>query len=216
MGQRRVPLSQDASLGPTIHMNFKRCTDAELLERTAQSPEAFAVFYRRHERLVYGFLMSRRRDPELAADLAAEIFAAVLESADRFDPDRVGGTSAIPWILGIARNTLAASLRRGVVADDARRRLACEPLVIDDAELARVEDLASVDSTLSGLLDELPEDLKDAVVARVMDERDYPDIAAELSCSELLIRKRVSRGLSRLRGALAKTTSPLTDQGVSR
>src|ERR1700710_2087944 len=99
-------------------MNFKRCTDAELLERTAQDAEAFAVFYRRHERLVYGFLMSRRRDPELAADLAAEIFATLLETADRFDLERAGGSSAVPWILGVARNTLAASLRRGVVADD--------------------------------------------------------------------------------------------------
>ena len=197
-------------------MNLERCTDAELLERTARDPEAFAVFYRRHERLVYGFLMSRRRDPELAADLAAEIFATLLESADRFDPERAGGANAVPWILGIARNTLAASLRRGVVADDARRRMACEPLVVDDAELARVEALASVDPTLGGLLDELPDDLKDAVIARILEERDYPDIAAELSCSELLIRKRVSRGLSRLRGALSRPTASLAEQGAPR
>jgi RNA polymerase sigma factor (sigma-70 family) len=197
-------------------MNLKRCTDAELLERTARDPEAFAVFYRRHERLVYSFLMSRRRDPELAADLAAEIFTTLLESSHRFDPERAGGSNAVPWILGVARNTLSASLRRGVVADDARRRMACDPLVVDDAELARVEELASADPTLSGLLDDLPNDLKDAVIARIVDERDYPDIAVELSCSELLIRKRVSRGLSRLRSALTHLDVSLTEQGASR
>ena len=69
--------------------------------------------------------MARCRDAELTADLAAETFASVLEGAESFDPERAGGTSAVPWLLTIARNTLLASVRRGVVADDARRRLGC-------------------------------------------------------------------------------------------
>ncbi len=183
------------------------CNDAELLERTARDPEAFAAFYRRHERLVFRFLLSRRRDPEVAADLAAEVFASVLEVADRFDPERAGGDSAVPWLLTIARNTLIASVRRGIVAEDARRRLGCEPLVLDDAAIARVDELASLDPRLTDLLDELPADLRDAVVARVLDERDYGEIAGELRCSELVVRKRVSRGLSRLRAALTPLNS---------
>jgi RNA polymerase sigma factor (sigma-70 family) len=191
---------------------LKSCTDAELLELTARDPEAFGAFYRRHERLVVGYLMSCRPDPELAADLAAEVFATLLESADRFDPERVGGSSsAIPWILTIARNTLSTSLRRGAVADDARRRLGYDPLVLEDAELLRIEELASVDRLLTGLLDDLPPDLREAVVARVLDERDYEEIAGELSCSELVVRKRVSRGLSRLRAAVAPINSRLTE-----
>jgi RNA polymerase sigma-70 factor (ECF subfamily) len=37
----------------------------------------------------------------------------------------------------------------------------------------------------------------------VIEERAYPEIAARLGCSELVIRKRVSRGLARLRTELA-------------
>lgn len=184
---------------------LKNCSDAELLERSAHDRQAFARFYRRHERLIVGFFMSRTRNPELAADLTAETFASVLEIAERFDPSRAAGTCAAPWLVSIARHTLTASARRGVVADRARRRLECEPIVLDDAALARVEEMASVDRRLTGLLDELPSALREAVIARVLDEREYGEIAAELECSELVVRKRVSRGLLRMRAALSSS-----------
>lgn len=186
---------------------FEDHSDAELLARTSEDPRAFECFYLRHERLVLGFLMSRTRSAELAADLAAETFAGLLEAADRFDPTRLGGASAVPWVLSVARYTLYASVRRGIVADEARRRLECEPLVLDDTALARVEEIGSTNPYLLDLLDDLPAGVRDAVAARILDERDYPQIAADLGCSELVVRKRVSRGLSRLRAAL---TSPTT------
>ena len=40
-----------------------------VIERTAREPQAFATLYRRHERLLLRFLMSRCRDAELTADL---------------------------------------------------------------------------------------------------------------------------------------------------
>src|SRR5262249_1270181 len=134
-------------------MDFlERLTDAELLARTAGEPKAFACFYRRHERLILRFLLARTRDPELTADLAAATFATALQPADRFDASRAGGVSAVPWLLAIARNTLLTSVRRGIVADDARRRLGCEPLALDDEALARVERRASPELPLERLL----------------------------------------------------------------
>jgi RNA polymerase sigma factor (sigma-70 family) len=182
-----------------------RLSDAELLARTARDGEAFAVLYRRHERLVLRYLISRTRDPELAADLAAESFACVFEVADRFDPKRAGGESAIAWLLAIARNVLRASLRSGAVAEGARRRLELEPLELDDADLARIGSLAD-DAALEVLVAELPSEQSQAVVARILDEREYSDIAAQLGCSQLVVRKRVSRGLSRLRAALTPSS----------
>jgi RNA polymerase sigma-70 factor (ECF subfamily) len=75
---------------------FDRLTDAELLARTAKEPQAFGAFYRRHERLVLRFLMSRCRDTELTADLAAETFVKALEAAARFDPRRSGAPPPFP------------------------------------------------------------------------------------------------------------------------
>jgi RNA polymerase sigma-70 factor (ECF subfamily) len=51
-------------------------------------------------------------------------------------------------------------------------------------------------------LAELPEPTRRALLARVVEERAYHEIAAELDCSELVVRQRVHRGLSRLRAGL--------------
>ena len=50
---------------------------------------------------------------------------------------------------------------------------------------------------------------REAVCARVVDERDYDEIAGALGCSESVVRQRVSRGLSRARRRL--TTLRLED-----
>jgi RNA polymerase sigma-70 factor (ECF subfamily) len=55
---------------------------------------------------------------------------------------------------------------------------------------------------MEALLAELPRDEAEALRARVVDEQDYREIASELQCSEAVVRKRVSRGLARLRAAM--------------
>jgi RNA polymerase sigma-70 factor (ECF subfamily) len=52
------------------------------------------------------------------------------------------------------------------------------------------------------LVGALPAAQRKAIVAHVLDERDYPEIARELRCSEAVVRKRVSRGLATLRAQL--------------
>ncbi|MGN6170835.1 MAG: RNA polymerase sigma factor, partial [Solirubrobacteraceae bacterium] len=55
------------------------------------------------------------------------------------------------------------------------------------------------------LVEALPDGERVAVKARIVDERGYSEIAAELRCSELVVRQRVSRGLGRLRRQLEKS-----------
>jgi len=169
--------------------------DDQLLARSARDPAAFGVFYERHERLVLGFFMRRLGDAELAADLAAETFAAALVSARRY---RGGGAPASAWLLGIARNVLASSARRARVEDRARRRLKMEPLALDDELIARIERIGG-DERAEALLARLTPDQSDAVRARVLDEEDYAGIASRLRCSQSVVRQRVSRGLATLR-----------------
>lgn len=173
--------------------------DDELLARTVRDPEAFGAFYRRHERPVLAYFRRRVGHPELAADLAAETFAAALIAAPKFRP---GPTPAAAWLFGIARHKLLDSLARGRVEDHARRRLGLEPLVLADDALAAIETLES-DLAVRRVLDNLPPDQAQAIQARVIDERPYGEIADELALSSSVIRKRVSRGLATLR-----TTAP--------
>jgi hypothetical protein len=106
------------------------------------------VFYDRYERPLVAYLGRRTRDPELTADLTAEVFASVLEHAAQFDPGLAAGENAASWLFAIARNTLLKSLRQGRVAADARRRLGMiEPLALEEDGYERIEAVATLNRT---------------------------------------------------------------------
>jgi RNA polymerase sigma-70 factor (ECF subfamily) len=172
--------------------------DEAILAALDAAPEGFAVFYRRHVGGLLGYFLRRTHDPEVAADLCAETFAAALDGAHRFDPAR---GPAVAWLYGIARRLLAHAQRRGAVEDRARRRLGMAPLDLTDAAIERIEALGT-DPALAEALAELPEEQRAAVRARVVDERDYDEIAREAHTSQSVIRKRVSRGLAGMRAKL--------------
>ena len=172
-------------------------TDDELLRLTPTQPDAFGSFYERHERVVLGYFMRRTREPEVAADLTAETFAAALIAAKR-GRYRAGREPAIAWLFGIARHKLLRSYERRRVDDRARRKLHLPRLELDDDAVAIIERLAGEDEA-SALLAALPPDQAAAVRARVLDDASYEQIAVRLRCSQSVARKRVSRGLEALR-----------------
>jgi RNA polymerase sigma-70 factor (ECF subfamily) len=98
------------------------------------------------------------------------------------------------------------AFRRGKVEDRARRRLGMPARELTDADLERVEELVDLERGLDAhtLVGDLPAEQRDAVLARVVEERSYTQIAADLEVSEAVVRQRVSRGLAVLRGRLGE------------
>jgi RNA polymerase sigma factor (sigma-70 family) len=179
-------------------------SDEALLLAAREEPEAFAVFYRRHVRALAAYFWRRAGNAETVADLVAETFAAALDGCGRFDPAR---GSAIGWLYGIAHRQLGTLARRGAVEGRARRRLGMERLELDDAELDRIGADAVSEGPQTRVLAELaelPAEQRAAVQARVLQGHDYAQIARAGDVSEVVARKRVSRGLSALRERLEK------------
>ena len=56
------------------------------LPRIAHDPEAFEAFYREHVEAVQRFVVRRVADPQLAADLTAEVFLAAIDAAPAYRP----------------------------------------------------------------------------------------------------------------------------------
>jgi RNA polymerase sigma factor (sigma-70 family) len=168
-------------------------TDAELLAE--DGADAFAEFYRRHARRVAGYLMRATRDPEVAADLTAETFAAALIARRRYRPDRGEPGS---WLLGIASHKLADWRRHGYAEDRARRRLGVERIDLSDDDIHELERLGD-EVSLVDMMDELPPEQSAALRARFVQGRSYTDIAGSQHVTEAAIRQRVSRGLAGLR-----------------
>jgi RNA polymerase sigma-70 factor, ECF subfamily len=118
-------------------------TDAELLRRSRRSSAAFRVVYDRHAARLNAFLNRRTGDHNAAFELTAETFAEAWLSRDRF-VDR--GDGAAPWLFGIARNVLAASIRDAAIRRDARRRVGLD--VAADTRAPR-EDCSSASTRTS-------------------------------------------------------------------
>jgi RNA polymerase sigma factor (sigma-70 family) len=176
--------------------------DEDLLEAAAAGDaEAFGEFYARHVAAVTTFLRRRCGSTEVAFDLVAESFASTVAGLGTYRREK---GSARGWVFAIAANELRQAQRRGVVEDRARRRLALEPIVLDDDGVARVEQIID-EGALLRALQELPAAERTAVEARIVDEREYADVAADIGCSQSVVRQRVSRGLRKIRAAIEES-----------
>ena len=169
--------------------------DAELLSSGVASD--FGFFYDRHVKAVTAFVGSWIGEPDVVFDLVAETFARALEHRLQYDSSK-GPTVA--WLLGIARNLMIDSARRGQVESDSRERLGMGRVELDEEQLGLIADRADV--RLRDALASLEPVQREAVIRRVVLEESYRTIAIDLRCSEQVVRKRVSRGLARLRGSL--------------
>lgn len=169
----------------------------------AGDSDTFVALYRRYERPLLAFFLRRTGEAELAADLTAEVFAAALVARSSYRRETpIGG-----WLFGIAQHKLIDSFRRGRVDDLARRRLGMPILILEDEDLERIETAAGPQISVDVVLASLPEDQRAAIRARILEDRSYPEIARQLKCSEAVVRKRVSRGLARLRDQIERTDS---------
>ena len=151
------------------------------------------MFYRRHERMVLGFYSAPRRCGVCGGSDRGD-FAAALIGVRRFDPARgpaaagssgSGATSsAAPW-----RRARRGS--RAAAARDAADRVGGGGDHPDRAPWRR--------RARGRAAGQIPADQAQAVRARIVEELPYKVIAAEVRCSESVIRQRVSRGLATLR-----------------
>ena len=172
-------------------------TDAQLIRRAREDPEALAELYLRYRTQLYAWF--RARLPESAAsELTAELFAQVALSLKRFRDEANG--SAAPWLYGIARNLLRRYHERGRIDEAARRRLGM-PIRSYEVDFEAIEDrlaAGELHGELESALASLPKEQRDALELRVVDELPYQEVAAELGCSETAARLRVMRALGRL------------------
>jgi RNA polymerase sigma-70 factor (ECF subfamily) len=174
--------------------------DATLLREARSDARAFRTFFERYAEGVYGFHVRRTHDPDAAHDLTAETFSQAWLSRTRFR-DESGGTAG-PWLYGIARHVLLASVRRQRLERSARERLGLFEHL--DREPATTEP---ADSWLDGLdeaFDDLPEGQRLAIQLRVLANLDYEHVADELGTTSRAARVRVARGLATLRKKFTK------------
>lgn len=175
-------------------LSRRRSSDAELIALAQPDPAGFSELYTRHVADVYAWLS--RRLAWAASDLTAETFARAFLTRERFRDDH--GGSALPWLLGIARNVLLETVRQDRVETRARERLGLPVDLATEDGFTEVEDRLSPRMALERQVDALSPGERDALQLRVIDELSYDEVAEELDIRPTAARLRVSRALRRL------------------
>ncbi len=114
-------------------------------------PDAFEAFYREHLELVQRFVARRVNDPHLAADLTADVFLAAVDSARGYRTER--GSPSM-WLIGVARNVVAAEFRRQSRDRELTRRVSGRRL-LDADSLTRIEERLDAERETRRLYDAL-------------------------------------------------------------
>jgi RNA polymerase sigma-70 factor (ECF subfamily) len=163
------------------------------------------------------FATRRTFDAELALDVVGEAFAVAFERRHRFR----GHTrdEAVAWLFAIVKTQLNHTYRRRGAEQRALGRLGVDRPVMGEDERRRVEELAGLERLRPLLADELgrlPQDQREAVRLRVVEELEYDELAARLSISAQTARARVSRGLRALGEAIKVMEEEAPDAYTAR
>lgn len=169
--------------------------------------DAFERFYREHLEAVERFVVRRVDDPHTAADLTADIFLAVIESADTYSCD-LGPPRA--WVFGIARNLVSMELRRRTRRASATDRLEGRRVLEPDAFERAVEriDAAQEARRLYERIQRLSPNLRAVLELVALDQLSLTDAAAVLQISPGTARVRLHRARRQVAGVLDPVTSP--------
>jgi len=161
---------------------------------------AFGALYRRYLDRVYGYAYYLLGDHHDAEDATERTFVAALAAIDGF---RDTGSTFRAWLFRIAHNELANTLRARGRERTGRLDAGPEPGDTADLlhELTREEDARRVRRAL----DRLPEDRRQVLVLRFVDELSAREIGEVLDRSEGAVRVLQHRALRDLARELEGT-----------
>ncbi|OEU97233.1 RNA polymerase subunit sigma-70 [Streptomyces qinglanensis] len=176
-------------------------SDASVIARSRDEPEAFAVLFDRHADAVHRYA-ARRLGGEVADDLMAETFTTAFQQRHRYDPDR--GAGARPWLFGIATNLVGRHRRAEARRFKAMARVPT-PADHDEPIADRAADRVgarAVRHELAAALAALSARHRDVLLLVAWGGLGYEEVAQALGIPVGTVRSRLHRARSRLREAL--------------
>lgn len=173
-------------------------SDAEVIRRSLEEPEAFGLVYDRHAAAVLRFL-GRRVGAQAAEGLLGELFRIAFERRKTFDAARV---TALPWLYGIGSNLLLKHRRAEARRLRASARMAAADHAADRRTSAAAFDARVLFPRVAEAIGSLPDSEREALLLLVWEELPYQSVAEALELPIGTVRSRLNRTRARLRELL--------------
>ena len=194
-------------------------SDAELMRlMIAGDDRAFTMLYKRHQGPIYRFALLMSGSPNIAEEVAQEVFLNLIREPNRYDPVR-GALQA--YLIGVARNRVLKSLERerhyvSLVEESQDLTPATQLVAKDDplGDCARKEVIQLVRQAVQGL----PIRYREVVVLCDFQLMSYAETALVLGCPIGTVNSRLHRGhalmLQKLRGVIKLPSAFSDDESI--
>ncbi len=173
-----------------------------LVERAKVDAEAFGQLYDLYYQKIFGYIMHRVANVEVAQDITSETFFKALKNLHAFHWRNISFSS---WIFRIATNEITNYYRKNknyitVDIEDLSQHQSNEEdvreeLMRAEEELARHEDFLK----MQALMSELPDKYQQVLTLRFFEEKQINEIAEILGKKEGTVKSLLHRGLEKLR-----------------
>jgi RNA polymerase sigma-70 factor (ECF subfamily) len=177
--------------------------DQEMIAQIGRRDQgAFSALYDRLSGPLYSLAFKMLGDASDAQDALQEVFVQIWSRASTYDPEK---SSVFSWAVLLTRSRAIDRLR----ARDRRLRVVVESTAED--KVAEATDASTVESAadtankkdeaahVRSLLNNLPEDQRQAIELAFFGHRTHHEIAAQLGQPLGTVKARIRRGLLKLR-----------------
>jgi RNA polymerase sigma-70 factor (ECF subfamily) len=190
----------------------ERQVDADLVARVQQGDkQAFDLLVLKYQRKIQRLLSRMIRDPSDIDDVMQETFIKAYRALPQFR----GESAFYTWLYRIAINT-----GRNWLSTEGRRPSSPGLNISDDGEtFDEIDNLTDnntpesaltsheIAATVNSVIEQLPAELRTAIVLREIDGLSYEEIAETMACPIGTVRSRIFRA----REAIAAKLRPLLD-----
>jgi len=186
-------------------------SDLELVRRVQRGERgAFDLLVLRYQHKVVKLVSRLLRDPSEAEDVAQEAFVKAYRALGSFRGDSAFYTWLYRIAVNTARNTMAARQRRPLayeaeLSENEQTVVQSRMRHGDTPEATVLSD--EIHRTVNSAVEELPEDLRTAIILREIEGLSYEEIAEAMDCPVGTVRSRIFRA----REAIDRSLKPLLD-----
>ena len=173
---------------------------------------ALGILIERHKQRIYSFIYSKVLDRDITEDIFQDTFIKVIKTLKRGSYSEEG--KFLPWVMRIAHNLIIDHFRKNkrmpkfegsddfnifsVIKDD---KLNAEKQLIKD----------QIDSDLTVLIDELPDDQREVLMMRIYKDMSFKEISEQTGVSINTALGRMRYALINLRKVISKHNIILTN-----
>jgi len=186
-------------------------SDLELVRRAQRNERgAFDLLVLRYQHKVIKLVARLLRDQTEAEDVAQEAFVKAYRALGSFRGDSAFYTWLYRIAVNTARNAIASRQRRPLdyeteLSESEQSALASKMRHTDTPEANALSE--EIRATVNEAIEQLPEDLRTAIVLREVEGLSYEEIAAAMECPVGTVRSRIFRA----REAIDRSLKPLLD-----